>query len=402
MPKSIFSIIFIFSFCHALTQNLIPNPSFEAYNTCPTSFGQINNLTDWVLVTGHTGSPDFFDVCASSIFCDVPANAFGNQNPATGDGYVGLGLFYNLNPNFREYIQVQFSSPLVAGITYQLSLKVNLADNVSYASPEFSAYFSDTLLAWAAANAEPINTVTPQLNFGTTITNTNDWITISGTFTAAGGEEYMTFGNFKADSNTSINFVGTKPSAIAYYYIDDFLLQEFIPMPLEMLSFSVQKNEDNHAVLNWELANTATNKGNFEIEKSVDGVDFQVIGSISEMEDYFFIDEKPTQGINYYRLKQTDLAGEKQYSHIVSYHFTATTNHIFISPNPIEDIAEIYLENVIEDTYLYITDMTGKVLQKHTIFLGTQLKMRLDLRELPAGVYFLSVPNKKTLKFIKK
>lgn len=402
MSKNTFSIIFIFSFYQVLGQNLIPNPSFEIYNTCPTSFGQVNNLTNWTFVSGHTGSPDFFDVCATSIFCDIPTNAFGNQNAATGNAYVGLGLFYNTNANFREYIQVQLSSPLVAGITYQLSFKVSLADNVSYGSPSFSAYFDSAPLIWAGTNSMPINTVTPQVDFNTTVTNTSSWTIISGTFTATGGEEYMTFGNFKDDANTSINFVGTKPSAIAYYYIDDFLLQEFIPMPLEMLSFSAHKNEDKHIVLAWELGDNDTNNGNFEIQRSQNGIDFQVIGEVSEMEHYVFIDKQPAQGINYYRLKQTDITGTMLYSHIIQYYFEASLQEVFILPNPVEDIAEVYLENVIENSYLYITDIQGKMLQKQMLSPTTYSKIAIDVSEMPAGIYFLSISNKKTLKFIKK
>lgn len=402
MSKNTFSIIFIFSFYQVLGQNLIPNPSFEIYNTCPTSFGQVNNLTNWTFVSGHTGSPDFFDVCATSIFCDIPTNAFGNQNAATGNAYVGLGLFYNTNANFREYIQVQLSSPLVAGITYQLSFKVSLADNVSYGSPSFSAYFDSAPLTWAGTNSMPINTVTPQVDFNTTVTNTSSWTIISGTFTATGGEEYMTFGNFKDDANTSINFVGTKPSAIAYYYIDDFLLQEFIPMPLEMLSFSAHKNEDKHIVLDWELGDNDTNNGNFEIQRSQNGIDFQVIGEVSEMEHSVFVDKQPAQGINYYRLKQTDIAGKMLYSHIIQYYFKASLQEVFILPNPVEDIAEVYLENVIENSYLYITDIQGKMLQKQMLSPTTYSKIAIDVSEMPAGIYFLSISNKKTLKFIKK
>ena len=41
-------------------QNLVPNPSFEDYTSCPTSVAQITLATPWVTPT--TGSPDYFNL----------------------------------------------------------------------------------------------------------------------------------------------------------------------------------------------------------------------------------------------------------------------------------------------------------------------------------------------------
>ena len=68
----------------------------------------------------------------------------------------------------------------------------------------------------------------------------------------------------------------------------------------------------------------------FTIERSKDGVNFvsalmiKGAGKVSTLVDYTDIDYTPLSGISYYRLKQTDYAGQSSYSEpaIVNFQFT--------------------------------------------------------------------------------
>jgi hypothetical protein len=50
-----------------------------------------------------------------------------------------------------------------------------------------------------------------------------NWVAVSGTFIANGGEQYLTLGNFRDESHTMKQYLGGSGSLNleAYYYIDD-------------------------------------------------------------------------------------------------------------------------------------------------------------------------------------
>ncbi|MBP6642326.1 MAG: T9SS type A sorting domain-containing protein [Flavobacteriales bacterium] len=94
------------------------------------------------------------------------------------------------------------------------------------------------------------------------------------------------------------------------------------PLPIELLSFEGEtQGTTNH--LTWSTA-TERNNDHFDLERSADGQSFIRIGSLpgvgnsQQVTDYALIDERPLQGLNYYRLKQVDLDGTATYSNVVT------------------------------------------------------------------------------------
>jgi OOP family OmpA-OmpF porin len=86
MSKRILFYLIFFSPAFAVAQiNLVPNPSFEIYNTCPNSGGQITYATGWFTAT--LGSPDYFNSCSAGY--GVPSNGFGYSNAQDGNAYAG-------------------------------------------------------------------------------------------------------------------------------------------------------------------------------------------------------------------------------------------------------------------------------------------------------------------------
>ncbi|MBL0342814.1 MAG: hypothetical protein IPP71_19145 [Bacteroidetes bacterium] len=69
MKKLIYRVITI---CNAIANffqrncqyNLVPNPSFELYNSCPQGLGQLTNATHWTKPITNV-SPEFFHVCGT-------------------------------------------------------------------------------------------------------------------------------------------------------------------------------------------------------------------------------------------------------------------------------------------------------------------------------------------------
>lgn len=218
MKKFIF-ILFVTSIN---AQNLVQNPSFETYSNCPGDLEQINRATYWNRPANTTGTPDYFNTCATLSQVRVPNNGFGSQDSYNGNAYVGIItlLLWGSNPDYREYIQTELSSEMIAGQTYYLSFYVSLADATRLASNNMGAVFSVTPIN-GNGNYQPLN-IAPHIINQTIITDTTEWTQISGTYVAVGNEKYLTIGNFFTNSQT-LSQISNPNAGIgqAYYYIDN-------------------------------------------------------------------------------------------------------------------------------------------------------------------------------------
>ncbi len=219
-PALLTFILVLFHISEGYAQNLVPNPSFENYTTCPSTYGQIP-LVAWQKPVGHTGSADYFNTCNGGGL-GVPNNTFGNQMPATGNGYCGI-ITYHYSGNFREYLQVQLTQSLVAGQCYDVCLKWSTAENYPrYSSDNLGVHISNAAIT-GPGNA-PINVIPQILSpVGTLLEDRTNWQTLCGTYTASGGEQWITIGNFYNDANTTLNTTYTPTASFnaAYYFIDD-------------------------------------------------------------------------------------------------------------------------------------------------------------------------------------
>ncbi len=217
IKKFIIGLIFLVSGHYCWSQNIVPNPSFEMFTTCPTQAnnGEPLQCTPWFSPTN--GSSDYFNACAiPSSNVDVPMNGYGNQNAHTGVAYTGIEAW--LSPFlYREYLTVQLTEAMLPNTAYDVSFYVSLADNTC-GTDKIGAYFS----ASPPPNSGMVNIdVDPQLssNLGI-ITDKVNWILIEGCIVAQGGEQYITIGNFFNDANTNRD-VACGSNVQSYFYIDD-------------------------------------------------------------------------------------------------------------------------------------------------------------------------------------
>jgi predicted MPP superfamily phosphohydrolase len=98
---------------------------------------------------------------------------------------------------------------------------------------------------------------------------------------------------------------------------DTFVVNVSGTLPINLSSFNATLNKDIVA-LDWSTAQEQNNKY-FTIEKSIDGINFSFLGKVngagisSLPKMYHLIDYTPLDGINYYRLSQTDFDGNIKY-----------------------------------------------------------------------------------------
>lgn len=200
--------------------NLVPNPSFELNTACPTSNGQFDIVVDWKNPTG--ASPDYFHACGVPGFTRVPDNFNGNQMAHSDSAYIGLVAY---SDGYFEYIRIQLIDSLGQGKTFCIQYNVSLAELSMYATVAPQAYLSQDSTfssSWGELN------YSPQLINWNIVSDTSNWIQISGEFIAQGGERYLTIGHFISPTNTIVDTVNVNPSAspCSYFYIDDVSVME--------------------------------------------------------------------------------------------------------------------------------------------------------------------------------
>ena len=236
----------------AKAQNIAPNPSFETYSPCPTTYGNGGSLECTPWQNGNQATADYYNACATGTDVWVPDNIQGSQTAHTGNAYTGI--YMRESSIWREYIQAPLLEPCVAGYSYEVSFYVSLAD-LYCPTANFGAYLS--------VNPPPGNNigtpgVIPQVesNLGF-ITENNDWVLVSGCFTAQGGEQWITIGNFYNNANTPMQ-PGCTTSYASYYYIDDVSV--------------VQGDETNNLEL--ELGGPVTTCEPYEIDPGIPDVEY--------------------------------------------------------------------------------------------------------------------------------
>ena len=172
------------------------------------------------------------------------------------------------------------------------------------------------------------------------------------------------------------------------------------PLPVKLLYFKA-KNQNGTGHISWATA-AEINNDYFTIEKSTDGKNFETIGKITgagnsqQILKYAFMDSNLTNGINYYRLKQTDYNGEVSYSDIkIISDYRENENKIKLSlyPVPASDFINVELNNKVDlETRIRILNILGTTVSEKNITLQSGYNhVEMDINNLQEGVYFIQI-----------
>ncbi|MBX9448277.1 MAG: hypothetical protein KL787_00520 [Taibaiella sp.] len=249
MQKWLIVIIFFSSILPAVhSQNLIMNPSFELYETCPSSLATITFpsegnpvLKNWNRATD--GSPDYFNVCGSDA-ARIPNTSLGYQYPRTGNGYIGS--FISDGENYREYFQSKLTQTLLPHhyyIGYWLNLANSDFGNIA-ALDQIGIYFSTDSLE--SGTTAPLAELVPQVVTPpyAILDDTSGWMNIHHSFLASGEERWMTVGSFLGEEDIHYDYFGSFDSYYSYYFFDDFCLLDLdIPMNVQDTLFVCQPGD---------------------------------------------------------------------------------------------------------------------------------------------------------------
>jgi hypothetical protein len=138
------------------------------------------------------------------------------------------------------------------------------------------------------------------------------------------------------------------------------------PLPVDWLSFHVTK-QDNMVLLQWQTA-SETQNDYFEIQRSIDGINFQSIAKVSGngntqfQSTYQHKDNLLSTGIFYYRIRQVDNDGSYSYSPVKQIYLSGSLTAIAY-PNPFKnDLNVVKQGGIIKE--IEIIDLSGKVFLK--------------------------------------
>jgi len=191
---------------------------------------------------------------------------------------------------------------------------------------------------------------------------------------------------------------GTDPS----FAVDDIMLSTPIIAPITLLSFTGKQLSASENGLEW-ITEAEINNNFFTLEHSNNTNEFIAFGTVKGAGNsnttlfYNFIDEHPFNGINYYRLKQTDFDGKYSYSDIVAVKSNDNNYDINYSNQ------NLFVSSLIEkNATIEIYDLLGKLIYSKSL-LANQIIIPISRDKFNSGIYIIKIgtPENLVIKKIK-
>jgi len=244
--KTLSSLIVVMALCFSIkAQNLVPNYSFEQIVKCTNGWGEFNGyVMDWTGQNGASSGLSYYTHQCSNDSLNggsVPYNYdYGFQYAHSGVSYAEIITFVTSSSNDsthpygntsfanqRNYLQALLTDSLKAHTEYFVTFFVSLQNASNYACSDIGAYFSDSAILFNGTGG--VLQYVPQIANNPKqqeLSDTLNWMKITGSFIAKGGEKYITIGNFKNDSLSSVRYLGQIQlgATEAWYYIDDVIV----------------------------------------------------------------------------------------------------------------------------------------------------------------------------------
>lgn len=179
-----------------------------------------------------------------------------------------------------------------------------------------------------------------------------------------------------------------------------------VALPVTLVEFKANK-KTNGVELTWDVREES-NLNVYEVQRSTDGVHFETIALVFPWDngrasnDYHYTDQKPFDGINYYRLNMVDKDGSRKYSTIVSVRIGAALNtQIVIAPNPVKERIRVIFSGLSNGMYrVELRNTNGQLQQSRQITITQREQIEhLDRTAASnAGIYWLTVYDKNNQK----
>lgn len=161
-------------------------------------------------------------------------------------------------------------------------------------------------------------------------------------------------------------------------------------LPVKFISFT-SENKETAVQLNWSTG-FELNNNFFSVERSIDGTTWTEVarveaGKIEGVQNYMAIDNKPVNGLSFYRIKQVDLNGSSSYSEILVNEYKSPLT-VSIFPNPATTEFSVVADN-IHNLEIVVLDAQGKICELQSNI--TENTVTFSTEGLSNGVYFIKL-----------
>lgn len=173
-------------------------------------------------------------------------------------------------------------------------------------------------------------------------------------------------------------------------------------LPFELITLN-GKPVNDAARLEWIVKNEK-DVNNYTIERSVDGVQFTEIGSVTSKNGtgelkYQFTDfnAAKTATVVYYRIRSNEASGVGKYTNTISVSFAIVLKtSLAVAPNPAKDKTTVTIQSTADETVqLKVIDNTGRMIKVLTVNLVKgKNNLTLDMSDLKAGMYYIDMTGK--------
>ncbi len=211
--------------CNTPFPNIVPNPSFEQMNCCPSNYSQMNCVQSWMQASNTTS--DYMNTCGWGSM--APAGHVPPPLPLpAGNGFVGFinGYISSMGipiGNYKEYVGAALNSPILSGTNYTLNCYIGFgpwSPGINYLpnSPCIITVYGNPGygLPFVSSNCPTMSPTPGWIVLGSdTVSGVNAWVQAS----------------IDINAPTNINSIVIGPPCAmtqvnSYYYLDDVVLSQ--------------------------------------------------------------------------------------------------------------------------------------------------------------------------------
>jgi uncharacterized repeat protein (TIGR01451 family) len=407
-----FSFPYLISYENTGTTNLSPNIVFDydetrlTYNSSSVA-GVVDNNSNLAfnvgsITPGQSGSfIGYFNLKPTAVIGDsLRSNATISAGTYTISDNNTVPIRGSFDPNDKQATPQLSPSQVANGnyIDYTIRFQNTGTDTA------FNIVISDTLSEDLQANT--LQMITSSHNCKATVKDNIvffEFLNIllpDSNVNEAKSHGFVSF-KIKPQSTVAVNTTITNKAAIYFDYNAPVitntvgtLIKDFIVVPLRLISFSAVPQTDNTTTLYWNTANEI-NSNHFVIEQSSDGAGFislkNVVAKGRTSNNYSSSVNETGNSLFYYRLKIVDNDGTFSYSPIIKIDRRKNTSGIAVLTNPVKDFIIINTtDRSLNNTAAGIINMQGAVVKNFIVKEGSQ---SIDIKDLPAGIYYLRTVN---------
>lgn len=374
--------IIIESTAHLVNSGNFDNSStgtFEIHGSCTNNSIQANTGLLQITSNGSYTNHANFNNWSAGTFTNQ--GTFINLNTHLNNGNITITGTYAGDGTINGALN-DFDGTLSPGMSPG---KIDLTGNLALqTTATYKAEIAGNGLAGEPSGFDQVNTGLATLG------GTLEIILLDG-FIPNPNDEYIILTSTAALNDSFNNII--LPAGHAFtvnYNTNDVTIkyQGILVLPVELLSFT-GRQVNEQVELNWQTASEINNLG-FEIQRMNPDKTWSIIdfvegnGTTGSVQTYTYLDREPSNGHNYYRLKQMDYNGTFEFSKILDVRLHKHVN-IQVYPNPTNH--SIWLSGLNDSLQsVEVWTLDGKRVIKQQM---NNDQNELVLGQLPKGQYLI-------------